>query len=411
MKKYGKFTWAIHILAALSVSITMACSGGCASKTDKAPTNEIQTPAEAAQTTEEEAIIKEAASEPPLNEVTDIPQEDPVLRLVIISDVNGRYGSDQYDAEVVRAIDMIIEEKPDLVINTGDMVAGQKPKLDYRKMWVGFHNTVTNRLKEAGIPMAQVCGNHDGSAYPKYAKEREIYIDEWNQHKPELDYVDDSHYPLYYTFTKNGFYFVAVDGTTLDPIDDEQYAWLEAQLSNNPTQHAPIVFFHVPLFPITTIKPTEILRDSRLPVLFSEKGVQLVMTGHQQAYFPAKLNGVTYLHVGALGGGPRPVRQNDGIAPKTMTFVNLYEHAPLHIETHLIEEGVDKPFNHNLLPTYIVFGTQILPRVDISLEDAEFARDYMISPHMSKAQMKTLIEALKANGGDWGKIPNWTADE
>ena len=75
MKRYGKFAWAMHILAALSVSITMACSGGCASKTDKAPSNEIQTPAEAAQTTEEEAIIKEAASEPPLNEVTDIPTE------------------------------------------------------------------------------------------------------------------------------------------------------------------------------------------------------------------------------------------------------------------------------------------------------------------------------------------------
>ena len=33
----------------------------------------------------------------------------------------------------------------------------------------------------------------------------------------------------------------------------------------------------------------------------------------------------------------------------------------------------------------------------------------MISPHMTKTQMITLIEALRANGGDWGRIPDWTA--
>ena len=33
----------------------------------------------------------------------------------------------------------------------------------------------------------------------------------------------------------------------------------------------------------------------------------------------------------------------------------------------------------------------------------------MISPHMPKIQMLTLIEALKANDGDWSRIPSWTA--
>jgi hypothetical protein len=164
---------------------------------------------------------------------------------------------------------------------------------------------------------------------------------------------------------------------------------------------------HVPLFPITTIKPTEILRDSRLAATFEKYKVQLVITGHQQAYFPASLNGVMYVHAGALGGGPRPVRQNNGVAPKTLTFINIYADHPPYIDTHIIDGEKGEHFNHNLLPTYIVFGDKLLPRVDISYEDAKSAHEYMISPHMSKTQMLTLIEALRANDGDWGKIPDW----
>ena len=395
------------ILIATYLLAILLVAGGCATRQ---PVQTLPDETEEAQTIspEEQAIREEAASEPPLDEVTEQPQEEPLLRFAIISDVNGRYGSDQYDAEVVKSIDMIIADRPDIVINAGDMVAGQKAKLDYRKMWRGFHATVTERLKNAGILMAQVPGNHDASGYDRYANEREIYIDEWNQHKPELDYVDDTNYPLYYTFKLKGVFFIALDATTLEPIDDAQYAWLEEQLAHNPTEYGAVVVAHVPLFPITTIKPTEILRDPRLPALFSKYKVQMVVTGHQQAYFPARLNGVIYLHSGALGGGPRPVRQNDGIAPKTLTYVNLYKNHSPYIDSELIADGEHRgKFNHNLLPTYIVFGNTILPRVDVRLEDAEFARDYMISPHMTRSQMLTLIEALRANDGDWSRLPDW----
>ena len=356
----------------------------------------------------QQAASREAIdSEPPLEEPVARPQENRLVRLAIIADINGSYGTDQYDSDVIRSIDMIIEDRPDIVINAGDMVAGQKPKLNYRKMWAGFHTTVTERLLEAGIPMAQVPGNHDASAYPAFAVERETYIDEWNTHKPDLDYVDDSHYPLYYAFRVNGILFIGLDATTLDPLDDEQYAWLEHQLKSNPTPYPAVIIQHVPLYPITTIKPKEILRDARLHPLYAQYGVQLIIAGHQQAYFPARLDGVTYIHSGALGGGPRPVRQNNGVDPKTLTFIDLYPRSAPYIDTRLIVNGREQPFNHNLLPTYIVFDDKILPRVDIRYEDAKYARDYLISPHMTKSQMLTLIDALKDAKGDWSKLPEW----
>ncbi len=401
----------VNIVAVFAFVSMISCSGGCASTS----ANHVETLDTNAQigepAIEQPTETPEVAPDPdPLPYVTAQPQEPPLLRLAVIADMNGRYGSDQYDEEVVHSIDMIIEDHPDIVINAGDMVAGQKAKLDYRKMWTGFHSVVTDRLAEAGIPMAQTPGNHDGSAYSKYEKEREIYIDEWTKHKPALDYVDDTRYPLNYSFTKNGIFFISFDSTTMEKVPDEDFEWLEAQLQNNPSKYGAVIVFHVPLFPITTIKPTEIRRDDRLAPLFAKYHVQLVITGHQHAYFPAKQDGVLYLHVGAIGGGPRPVRQNDGILPKTLSFVNLYANHDPYVDTHIVSGESGKHFNHNLLPTYIVFGDKILPRVDISLEDANFAREYLISPHMPRSQMLNLIRALKANDGDWGRIPNWKPD-
>lgn len=355
------------------------------------------------------AELEAALSETPMEALsqTPPPNEKRVLRLAVIGDMNGRYGSSEYGSEVTKAIDMIIADRPDIVINVGDMVAGQKAKLKYRAMWQAFHSVVTDRLNTAQIPMAQVVGNHDGSPYPPYVTEREIYIDEWLARKPELDYVDDAAYPLYYSFKKNDVLFIALDIAGLDPLDELQYTWLEQQLAENPSPYPPIVFGHVPLFAVSSIKPTEHVRDARLHPLFSKYGVQLFLSGHQHAYYPAKLDGVTYLLAGALGGGPRSVRQNGGIDPKTLSFVDIYPQSQPYLETYLLADNNAKRFNHNVLPTYIVLRDQILPRADISLDDAQFAHDFLISPHMTKSQLQTLIEVLRASDGDWSRTPDW----
>ncbi|MFA5624847.1 MAG: metallophosphoesterase [Bradymonadales bacterium] len=340
------------------------------------------------------------------SEYEEAPAEGALLRIAVIGDMNGSYGSKEYPEELSLAIDRIIAEKPDLVINVGDMVAGQRPKLDYEGMWAAFHSIVTDRLKEAGVLMAQVPGNHDASAYAGYEKEREIYIEEWNARKPELAYLDDSMYPLYYSFIHSGVLFLALDATTLEPLDDDQYAWLERELKKNQDELPVVVFGHVPLFPITSIKPREILRDPRLPVLFENYGVQLYITGHQHAYFPAHHNGVSYLHAGALGGGPRPLRANAGIAPKTLSFVSIYPKQKPAYETYVMDQG-QRRIKLNRLPTYLKLPKTILARYDVSQEDALFAQRHWISAHLTRSQMKMLIESYKAKKLDFELIPEW----
>lgn len=389
-----------HCLAILSFTCLMACGGGCTVTRDTHETPSPQT-----------AVLNPPPDETPLEELDVAPSEAPLLTFVPLSDLNGRYGSDEYDSDVTDAIDMIIERRPDVVLGVGDMVAGQKPKLNYRKMWAGFHRVVTDRLFDAGILFAPIAGNHDASGYPQFANEREIYVDEWMQHKPDLEYIDDTFYPLYYAYLVKGVFFLALDATVMMTMDEAQLTWVEQQLAHNPSPYPAIVYMHVPFFPMTTIKPVEHQHDKKLQALLVKYGVQLVITGHQHAYYPAKLDGITYLHLGAIGGGTRPVQHNNGVTPKVLPFVSIYAHHAPYIDAYVIPRKTPAHFNHNLLPTYIIYDDKVLPRADIALEDAEFARDYMISPHMTRAQMMTLIEALRANQGDWSRIPKWNKDE
>ncbi len=82
--------------------------------------------------------------------------ESPLLRVAVISDLNHSYGTIGYDPPVKAAIKRLLELKPDIVLCTGDMIAGQRlaPKLSRKKleaMWQGFHGTISRPLREAGI--------------------------------------------------------------------------------------------------------------------------------------------------------------------------------------------------------------------------------------------------------------------
>ncbi|MEO1134540.1 MAG: metallophosphoesterase, partial [Cyanobacteria bacterium J06639_1] len=84
------------------------------------------------------------------------------VRLVVISDLNGSYGSTDYDPEVDTAIALLPFWKPDMVLASGDMVAGQNPTLtpeQIRAMWAGFDEHVAAPLRDMEIPYGFTIGN------------------------------------------------------------------------------------------------------------------------------------------------------------------------------------------------------------------------------------------------------------
>lgn len=227
------------------------------------------------------------------------------LRVAVISDLNSRYGSKSYSPSVHAAARVLVDRiQPDLVLITGDMVAGQKKGLDYRGMWKSFHASVTDPLIEADIPVAPTPGNHDGA--PGFELERKQYVSQWTdrKHAARVQYIDDSHYPLYYSFVQGGVFFAAVDATAVGPLRGHQREWLDEQLARSEAE-VEIVFGHLPNHPFAKHKEREILDDADFEEILERHSVDAYVSGHHHAYYPGAVGRVRHVAVPCLGAGPR----------------------------------------------------------------------------------------------------------
>jgi hypothetical protein len=133
------------------------------------------------------------------------------LRIVAISDLNGAYGSTDYDPDVDKAIALIPFWRPDLVVAGGDMVAGQSPSLttaQIQAMWAAFDEHVRAPLDAAGIPFGFTIGNHDASGARgangqfTFQQERDLATAYWQapEHDPGVEFSDRTDFPFFYTF-------------------------------------------------------------------------------------------------------------------------------------------------------------------------------------------------------------------
>ena len=227
------------------------------------------------------------------------------LRVIVISDMNGRYGSAEYGEDVHAAVREIIDRRPDLVISTGDMVAGQREGLDYRAMWQGFHQSVTVPLRDAGIPLLITPGNHDGATSPRFAYERSIFRDEWDLHRPKVRFVDDSDYPVRYSAVMGETFFISLDATSVGALPSEQMRWLERQLASAQGYENRIVFGHVPLYAVSDSKATEVIGDAALEALFNRMRVSAYISGHHHTYYPGARGRLRLISMPCLGSGLR----------------------------------------------------------------------------------------------------------
>ncbi len=235
----------------------------------------------------------------------------PVYRVAVLSDLNGAYGTTTYASTVHAAVERVVAWAPDLVLSTGDMVAGQQSGLDYRAMWAGFHAAVSDPLAAASIPFAVTPGNHDASGYASYAEERAIYVEEWNARRPELSFVDDADYPLRYAFRLGPALFVSLDDTTVGPLSGDQMSWLDSVLAADDAELS-IVYGHLPLYPFAEGRETETIGDPALETLLNRHGVDLFISGHHHAYYPGRRGDLRLVSMACQGASPRPLIGGDG---------------------------------------------------------------------------------------------------
>ena len=258
----------------------------------------------------------------------------PPVRVAVISDLNGSYGDPTYDAPVHTAVRRIIAERPDVVLCTGDMVAGQRAGLDYEAMWAGFHAAVTDPLTAAGIPLAVSPGNHDASAYAGFENERRVYAATWQARRPAVEFVDDADYPFRYSFRVGSALFVALDDTRIGALRAADRGWVEARLTEGANVQAKLVFGHVPIHPFTIGREDEVLADDALEDLLIENGVSAFLSGHHHGYYPGRHRGLRHVSMACLGSGARPLIGTAGATPRALAFLSVHDGEITELEAY-----------------------------------------------------------------------------
>ncbi len=219
----------------------------------------------------------------------------------------------------------------DLVLSGGDMVAGQKPELtdkEVRAMWQAFDEKIAERLRKAEIPYAFTIGNHDGSGHPPHQRDRRLAKEYWQSHQPNLNWDDQAEFPFYYSFDLETIHIAAWDASTA-AVPDSNLAWLKNNLNQRSSDKTDfrLLIGHLPLYGVAPKRDTKgnVLDNPRkLHNLMNNLDVDLYISGHHHAFYPAHKDEMHFLHSGAIGSGPRKLLQSDKPAIKAFTILEIY---------------------------------------------------------------------------------------
>ncbi len=269
-------------------------------------------------------------------------------RLVIIADMNESYGSVHYDMYVDSALVWIERWQPDAILTAGDHIAGQSLALveeNIRAMWEGFEETIASPIREMEIPFGVTMGNHDASRSGTFDHERDIAKEYWTTHPHHLRFIDGENYPFYYSFSVNNLFIMSWDAS-FSVISEREREWVAEQLSSETARDASmrILIGHLPLYAVAEGRNRrgEILEDAdKLFEMLRDGGLDIYISGHHHAYYPAEKEGVLLLSAGAIGSGPRQLLGSDHPPRRTITVLDFFDepHRTV-ISTFDIENGM-----------------------------------------------------------------------
>ena len=260
------------------------------------------------------------------------------VRVVVLCDFNGSYGSLSYSPQVEEILGATVQTwRPDLFLSAGDVIGGQSASLPierFAEMWGAFDAQIAAPLRAVGIPYAFAVGNHDGSSLQTntdntfiFQRERDAARTYWRspRYDANLPYQNRDDFPFNYSFTFRGVFFAVWDASSAT-ITDAQKAWLERELSSPAAQAAPlrVLLGHLPLYGVSEEKnrPGEVLAGGdALRAWLEGRGVDLYISGHHAAYYPAKVGEVTLLHSGGIGA--RRLLGSEAEPRSTVTVVDI----------------------------------------------------------------------------------------
>ncbi|HYG19312.1 MAG TPA: metallophosphoesterase, partial [Ohtaekwangia sp.] len=170
------------------------------------------------------------------------------LRIAHITDVHilDKPHAENYFSQVMQEINALAD-KPDMIINTGDTVMDENKQTlqTVEARWAAWNRVVKTHNK---LPLYSALGNHDVWYGPDERSDAEYkkdsrYGKQWAMQELGMP-------SRYYSFEKNGWYFIALDsinGTKGYQLDDAQFEWLGRELGKAGVNTPVCIFNHVPI--------------------------------------------------------------------------------------------------------------------------------------------------------------------
>lgn len=189
---------------------------------------------------------------------------------------------------VVRAM---LRERPDLLVQTGDMVSRAGDTGQWRRYFAAVAPLIRS------VPMYPALGNHELRGDPEASHFFKYFI------IPASSGPERKRRPVYYSFRYGNSLFLSLDGNS--PLDAEQAVWLERTLDDaakDSTIRHRFAFVHQPPYSVGAYCGSDRLQRRLVPIL-RRHDVRAVFAGHEHAYQHLERGGLRYFVTGG-GGAP-----------------------------------------------------------------------------------------------------------
>ncbi|MDR7866545.1 MAG: metallophosphoesterase [Sporomusaceae bacterium] len=234
--------------------------------------------------------------------------------------------SDTHDSDMVRTrtgvtahlapiVNYIVDEHPDFVIQTGDLITGAQTLMTspvFRKydMQYAYYKQVTAPFSRANIPLFVIRGNHDYGLHNEDPALNKAYMADIARTMPQNG--PPAAKGLSYSFVHNKIKFIMVDQyvNAANGIVTLPMEWIKDELASRQGAEHIFVMGHSPAFTPDTTASSKIaqfnlfdqtnLRDQFWKLL-TDNQVTAYISGHEHLYFRGRANGLPQIVIGNLG--------------------------------------------------------------------------------------------------------------
>lgn len=250
----------------------------------------------------------------------DEPERKRVLRLAHLTDIhvqpelNASLGM----AAALRHVQSLTSP-PELLLFGGDSIMDSFEANDARTQlqWDLFHSVLK---AECSIPIRFCIGNHDVWGINRSKSKATGSEANYGKKRAVENFAISERF---YSFDQAGWHFIVLDSTMpngesyIARLDEEQFAWLEADLASVQPTTPILILSHIPLLSATTIANARVtdrerwelsggrvhLDAPRFTQLFlKHRNVRLCLSGHMHLIERIDFNNVSFFCNGAVSG-------------------------------------------------------------------------------------------------------------